>query len=73
MPGLQDRTPGRQASRHDGQDLPGIERHVDFPSLRTSLKDQLKVKLSEEITRHSGGDLLSTSVWVPSAMRWQYQ
>ena len=40
------------------KDLPGIERHVDFPSLRTSLKDQLKVKLSEEITRQSGGNPL---------------
>lgn len=40
------------------KDLPGIERHVDFPSLRTSLKDQLKAKLSEEITRQSGGNPL---------------
>lgn len=40
------------------KDLPGIERHVDFPSLRTSLKDQLKIKLSEEITRQSGGNAL---------------
>ena len=40
----------------EAKDLPGIERHVDFPSLRTSLKDQLKAKLSEEITRQSGGD-----------------
>lgn len=42
----------------EAKDLPGIERHVDFPSLRTSLKDQLKAKLSEEITRQSGGDPL---------------
>ena len=40
----------------ESKDLPGIERHVDFPSLRSSLKDQLKAKLSEEITRQSGGD-----------------
>lgn len=42
----------------EGKDPAGIERHVDFPSLRTSLKDQLKVKLSEEITRQSGGNPL---------------
>jgi len=40
------------------KDMPGIERHVDFPSLRTSLKDQLKGKLSEEITRQSGDNPL---------------
>lgn len=37
------------------KDLPSIERHVDFPSLRSSLKEQLKSKLSEEITRQAGG------------------
>jgi hypothetical protein len=40
----------------ESKDLPGIERHVDFPSLRGSLKEQLKVKMAEDINRQSGGD-----------------
>jgi len=41
------------------RDLPAIERHVDFPSVRESLKEQLKAKLIEEIGRRSEG-----SSWV---------
>jgi len=40
----------------NAKDLPGIERHVDFPSLRTSLKEQLKSKLSDQIQQESGGN-----------------
>lgn len=40
----------------DAKDLPGIERHVDFPSLRSSLKEQFKAKLSEQIQKGTGGN-----------------
>lgn len=42
----------------EARDLPAIERHVDFPKLRSSLKEQLKSRLSEEITRQAGGNQL---------------
>lgn len=32
------------------KDIPAIERHVNFPKLRESLKEQLKAKFSEELT-----------------------
>lgn len=35
------------------RDLPAIERQVDFPSVRESLKEQLKAKLVEEIAKQS--------------------
>lgn len=35
------------------RDLPAIERHVDFPSVRKSLKEQLQAKLIEEIGQRS--------------------
>ena len=38
------------------RDLPAIERHVDFPSVRESLKEQLKAKLVEEIAKQSEGE-----------------
>lgn len=38
------------------KDLPGIERHVDFPSLRASLKDQIKANLTDQIQQASGGN-----------------
>ena len=38
------------------RDLPAIERHVDFPAVRESLKEQLKAKLIEEIGRRSEGN-----------------
>ncbi len=41
------------------RDLPAIERHVDFPAVRESLKEQLKAKLMEEIGPRSEG-----SSWV---------
>lgn len=40
----------------EAKDLPGIERHVDFPSVRASLKEQLKAKMTEEISRNSDDD-----------------
>ena len=40
----------------ESKDLPAIERHVDFPSLRGSIKEQLKTKMSEEISSNSGDD-----------------
>jgi hypothetical protein len=38
------------------RDFPAIERHVDLPSVRESLKEQLKAKLIEEIGRRSEGN-----------------
>ncbi|NDG74450.1 MAG: DUF2939 domain-containing protein [Synechococcaceae bacterium WB8_1B_136] len=38
------------------RDLPAIESHVDFPSVRESLKEQLKAKLVEEIAKQSEGE-----------------
>jgi len=40
----------------EAKDLPAIERHVDFPSVRTSLKEQLKAKMTEELSRNSSAD-----------------
>jgi hypothetical protein len=40
----------------ESKDLPAIERHVDFPSVRASLKEQLKAKMTEEISSNSGDD-----------------
>jgi hypothetical protein len=37
-------------------DLPAIERHVDFSSVRESLKEQLKAKLIDELGRSSEGN-----------------
>lgn len=37
-------------------DLPAIERHVDFPSVRESLKEQLKTKLIKEIGGRTEGN-----------------
>lgn len=42
----------------EARDVPAIERHVDFPAVRSSLKEQLKAKLSEEITKQAGDNLL---------------
>jgi hypothetical protein len=38
------------------RDLPAIERYVDFPSVRESLKEQLKAKLVEGMAKHSMAD-----------------
>lgn len=38
------------------RDQPAIERFVDFPKLRSSLKVQLKARVADEITRQSGGN-----------------
>ena len=40
----------------ESKDLPAIERHVDFPIVRSSLKEHLKAKMSEEISSNSGDD-----------------
>lgn len=40
----------------EARDVPAIEQHVDFPAVRSSLKDQLKVKLTEGINAESNGD-----------------